>query len=625
MAAASWTCLLLPLAAALAITLAGTRLSRRAAAYVSTLSTMGAFAAAVVAFAKLLGESPEARTHSTTAWTWLAAGPYHFGLTLLTDQLSIFMMLIVSGVGSLIVAYSVGYMDGEDEERRYFAYMSLFVFSMLLLVQGGNLLLLLAGWGMVGLSSYLLIGFYQERASAIAAAKKAFIMNAFGDATMALALFLLIQHTGQLDYAGVFASAPHGGTVANLIALGLLGGAVAKSAQIPLHTWLPDAMEGPTPVSALIHAATMVTAGVYLIARTHVLFENAHVIQDLAAGLGALTLLMAGLIALVQVDIKRVIAYSTMSQIGYMFVGVGVGAYSSGLFHLMTHAFFKALLFLAAGIAIHAVAGEQDIRKLAGIGKLMPQTKWVFLIGSLALVGIPPFAGFFSKDPIIASTLARGDWFGYLLFAAGIFGALLTGVYAFRLYFIVFTGEPSAFAREHFHAHHGKEGPLSMRWTVGALAVLATIGGFLQFVPFWDPLTKWLDPVVPALVDATNTQEAVASVLAVLVGAAGIATAWLIYGSKQLIAPEPVRLFEQKFYWDELYDRLFYYPTDLFTRGLYAFVEQPIIAGSLTAVAGFFGLGSEELGRAQNGLVRTYALALAGSVAVLAVVFLSVR
>ena len=268
------------------------------------------------------------------------------------------MMLIVAGVGSLIVAYSVGYMDGEDEERRYFAYMSLFVFSMLLLVQSGNLLLLLAGWGMVGLSSYLLIGFYQERESAIAAAKKAFIMNAFGDATMALALFLLIQHTGQLDYAGVFAAAPHGGTVANLIALGLLGGAVAKSAQIPLHTWLPDAMEGPTPVSALIHAATMVTAGVYLIVRTHTLFEYAPKVEDLAAGLGAATLLMAGLIALVQVDIKRVIAYSTMSQIGYMFVGAGVGAYSSAMFHLMTHAFFKALLFLAAGILIHALAGR---------------------------------------------------------------------------------------------------------------------------------------------------------------------------------------------------------------------------------------------------------------------------
>src|SRR4051812_2499204 len=413
---------------------------------------MGAFVAAIVAFADMAGKGASDRGAATTSWTWLSAGPYHFGLTLLTDQLSIVMMLIVTGVGSLIVAYSVGYMDGEDEERRFFAYMSLFVFSMLLLVQGGNLLLLLAGWGMVGLSSYLLIGYYQERESAIKAAKKAFIMNAFGDATMALALFLLVQHTGALDYSSVFALAPHGGAVANLIALGLLGGALAKSAQIPLHTWLPDEMEGPTPVSALIHAATMVTAGVYLIVRCHPLFEHAYVVQDLAAGLGAATLLMAGLIALVQTDIKRVIAYSTMSQIGYMFVGAGLGAYPNAMFHLMTHAFFKALLFLGAGIAIHAVAGEQDIRKLAGIGKLMPRTKLVFLVGSLALVGIFPFAGFFSKDSILAAALDRG-WYGDVLCAAGIVGAFLTGLYAFRLYFIVFTGEPSAFARERFHAH----------------------------------------------------------------------------------------------------------------------------------------------------------------------------
>jgi NADH-quinone oxidoreductase subunit L len=622
MRTAAWICLLLPLASALAITLSGTRISRRVAGYVSTATTFGAFIAALVDFFSLWGSHD--RSHLTTSWTWLAAGPYHFGLSLLVDPLSVLMMLIVAGVGGLIVAYSVGYMDGEDEERRYFAYMSLFVFSMLLLVQGGNLLLLLAGWGMVGLSSYLLIGFYQDRPSAIAAAKKAFVMNAFGDATMALALFLLIQHTGKLDYAGVFSSAPHGGTVANLIALGLLGGAAAKSAQVPLHTWLPDAMEGPTPVSALIHAATMVTAGVYLIARTHVLFENAWLIQDLAAGIGALTLLMAGFIALVQVDIKRVIAYSTMSQIGYMFVGVGVGAYPNGMFHLMTHAFFKALLFMAAGLAIHAVAGEQDIRKLAGVGKLMPQTKIVFLIGSLALVGIPPFAGFFSKDSIIAAALTHG-WYGVVLALAALVGTLLTGIYTFRLFFIVFTGEPSAFAREHFHAHHGKEGPLSMRWTVGVLAVLSVIGGFLQFAPVWHPLTNWLDPVAHPFADPNNRQELTASVLAVLLGLAGIGIAWALYSAKRYPVPRSLRLLEHKFYWDELYNWLWYHPADLIARGFDAFVERPLIAGTLSAVPRGFGLGSTELGRAQNGLVRTYALALAGGVAVLAVVFLSVR
>jgi NADH-quinone oxidoreductase subunit L len=533
-------------------------------------------------------------------------------------------MLIVSGVGSLIVAYSVGYMDGEDEERRFFAYMSLFVFSMLLLVEGGNLLLLLAGWGMVGLSSYLLIGYYQERPSAIAAAKKAFVMNAFGDATMALALFLLIQHTGQLDYANVFASSPTGGAVANLVALGLLGGAVAKSAQIPLHTWLPDAMEGPTPVSALIHAATMVTAGVYLIVRCHPLFEKAYVIEDLAAGLGAATLLMAGLIALVQVDIKRVIAYSTMSQIGYMFVGAGLGAYPNAMFHLMTHAFFKALLFLSAGIAIHAIVGEQDIRKLAGIGKLMPFTKIVFLIGSLALVGIPPFAGFFSKDSILAAGLDRG-WYGILITVVGLVGAFLTGVYAFRLYFIVFTGEPSAFAREHFHRHHGKEGPFSMRWTVGALALLSVVGGFLQFAPLWHPLTNWLEPVAAPFAEPTNAQEWAISGAAVAVGLAGIIVAWLLYGARQVPVPKALRVLEKKFYWDELYDLVWYHSADLLARGQYALVERPLIGGSISAVTGTASLGSRELARTQTGLVRSYALALAGGLAILAVVFLAAR
>jgi NADH-quinone oxidoreductase subunit L len=621
MAAAAWICLLLPLTSTVAIAAGGTRISRRGAGYLATATTMGAFAAAVVDFAKLHGEHAAQRVHGTTSWTWLSAGPYHFGLTLQVDPLSVMMMLIVAGVGSLIVAYSVGYMDGEDEERRYFAYMSLFVFSMLLLVQGGNLLLLLAGWGMVGLSSYLLIGFYQFKESAVAAAKKAFVMNAIGDATMALALFLLIQHTGRLDYTGAFAGSPAGGAVANLIALGLLGAAVAKSAQIPLHTWLPDAMEGPTPVSALIHAATMVTAGVYLIVRCHLLFEKAYVIQDLAAGLGAATLLMAGLIALVQTDIKRVIAYSTMSQIGYMFVGAGLGAYSNGMFHLLTHAFFKALLFLGAGLAIHAVSGEQDIRKLAGVGKLMPQTKWLFLAGSLALVGIPPFSGFFSKDAILAAALHRG-WYGDVIFGAGLAGALLTGIYAFRLYFIVFTGEPSAFAREHFHVHHGKEGPLSMRWTVGVLGLLAAVGGWIQFAPEWHPLTDWLAPVARPLVEATTLQEEYASIAAVALGLGGIGIAWLVYAAKRRPAPAALVLLERKFYWDELYDLLWYRSADLVARGLDMLVEKPLIAGSVAGVARGFGEGSAELGRAQNGLVRSYVLALAAGVVALAFVFM---
>jgi NADH-quinone oxidoreductase subunit L len=622
---AAWTCLLAPLASTVAIALAGNKLSRRGAGYLSTATTMVSFAAALVAFAIMLGESPAQRAHATTSWTWLSAGRYHFGLTLLTDQLSVMMMLVVAGVGSLIVAYSVGYMDGENEERRYFAYMSLFVFSMLLLVQGGNLLILLAGWGMVGLSSYLLIGFHQDRPVAIAAAKKAFVMNAFGDATMALALFLLIQHTGKLDYADVFAASPRSGTVANLIALGLLGGAVAKSAQIPLHTWLPDAMEGPTPVSALIHAATMVTAGVYLIVRTHPLFEYAPHIEDLAAGLGAATLLMAGLIALVQTDIKRVIAYSTMSQIGYMFVGAAAGAYPNGMFHLMTHAFFKALLFLAAGIAIHALTGEQDIRKMGGLGKAMPHTRTAFLIGSLALVGIPPFAGFFSKDSIIAATLDRGT-FGYFLFAACLAGAFLTGVYTFRLFFIVFGGSRSEFVKEHLHHPEGNlEGPFSMVWTVTVLAGLSVVGGFLQFAPLWHPLTTWLEPVARPFAEASNAREAIASISAVVLGAAGMYVAYRLYDVKTARVPKPVVLLEKKFYWDELYTAVFYKPADLIARGLQRFVEQPLIAGSIGEVTRGFRIGAGELSRAQNGLVRAYALAIASGVAVLAVVFISAR
>jgi NADH-quinone oxidoreductase subunit L len=624
MNAAAWVCLGLPLAAAVAIALAGARLSRRGAAYLSTVTTMGAFGAAIVAFVSDLNHTAGNRIHTTTSWTWLSAGRYHFGLTLLTDQLSLMMMLIVTGVGALIIAYSVGYMDGEDEERRFFAYMSLFVFSMLLLVQTDNLLLLLAGWGMVGLSSYLLIGFHQDRPSAIAAAKKAFVMNAFGDATMVLALFLLIEHTGHLDFAGAFARSPHGGTVANLIALGLLGGAVAKSAQFPLHTWLPDAMEGPTPVSALIHAATMVTAGVYLIVRCHPLFQFAPKIGDLAAGLGAGTLLMAGLIALVQNDIKRVIAYSTMSQIGYMFVGAAGGAYANGMFHLMTHAFFKALLFLAAGLVIHALTGEQDIRKMGGIGRLMPHTRTVFLIGCLALVGIPPFAGFFSKDSIIAAMLSRGT-FGVLLALAALIGTFLTGVYTFRLFFVVFTGKPSEFAAEHFHAHEGKEGPLSMVWTVTALAGLSAVGGFLQFAPVWHPLSDWLAPVAAPFAQATTRQEIVASVAAVIFGVAGIAVAWVLYGSKTQKVPRTLPILEHKFYFDEIYDFVFYKTAVAFSWVFQQLVERPLIAGSIGQVTGSFGFGSRELGRVQNGLVRSYALALASGLAILAVVFLSTR
>jgi NADH-quinone oxidoreductase subunit L len=633
MTAGAWLCLLAPLAGALLITILGGSISRNTAAWLSTFSVFIAFGGAVASLVGLLGRDPEEREVVTTAWTWLAAGNFSAGLSLLVDPLSVTMMLIVSGVGGLIVLYSIGYMDGDPEERRYFAYMSLFVFSMLLLVQSANFLLLLAGWGLVGLASYLLIGFWHERPEAVAAAKKAFVMNAFGDATMALALFVLIWQTGTLDFLGAFeGAAGMSQTLVNLVALGLLGGAVAKSAQIPIHTWLPDAMEGPTPVSALIHAATMVTAGVYLIVRAHPIFELAPSISDLAAGLGAITLLVAGLVALVQTDIKRVIAYSTMSQIGYMFLGAGLGAYGNGMFHLMTHAFFKALLFLAAGLVIHHLANEQDIRKMGGLRKAMPKTFIAFLIGSLALVGIPPLSGFFSKDSILASALASGGY-GQLLFAAGLVGALLTGIYTFRLFFIVFLGEPSPLVREHDHGPSHGEGPWTMTVPVAILTVLAVVGGWLQVAGVWDPFGEWLDPIAIgreqlALVEPTVTQDYVTSALAVGLGVIGIGVAWMLYGSRKWAVPRvPAvqRTLEHKLWFDELYDAIFYRPAVFVSRLLRDGIEKPLIGGSISGVT----LGAREaggaVGEAQTGYLRSYALAIAAAVAVLIVVFITVQ
>ncbi len=630
MIAGAWLCLLAPLAGTIAITLLGTRVPRVVAGWLATTSVFVAFAGALWSFFGLRSHGGD-HGEVWTVWTWLQAGSFKVGLSVLVDPLSTMMMLIVTGVGGLIVLYSIGYMHGDDEERRYFAYISFFVFSMLLLVQGGNLLLLLAGWGLVGLSSYLLIGFWHERPTAVQAAKKAFVMNAFGDATMALALFVLIAHTGSLSFASAFQATDYlSSTQLNLIALGLLGGAAAKSAQIPLHTWLPDAMEGPTPVSALIHAATMVTAGVYLIARTHPLFEAARTIELIAAGAGALTLLVAGLVALVQTDIKRVIAYSTMSQIGYMFLGAGVGAYSNAMFHLMTLAFFKALLFMGAGAVIHALAGEQDIRNMRGIGALMPRTKWMFLAGSLALVGIFPFAGFFSKDSIIAATMALGTWYGWVFWLVALLGTFLTGIYTFRLYFIVFPGEPSPFVREHHHDHHGSEGPWTMLLPIGVLAVLAVIGGWIQWAPFWTPLTSWLEPVARTLpiAEPTNAQEWTSSLLALALGLAGIGIAYAIYGRaarKAPVMPAVQRTLEHKFWFDELYDAIFYKPASALATMLRRDVEEPLIL----AAGPDIGETAFDTGRGvrllQTGLLRTYVFFLGAGMAVLAIVFLLVK
>src|SRR5436190_1770839 len=549
MIAGAWLCLAAPLAGALLITLCGTRIPRRAAGWLSTASVFVAFAGAVWSFFGLRSHGSEHGSVST-AWTWLEAGNFKAGMSVLADPLSTMMMLIVSGVGGLIVLYSIGYMDGDDEERRYFAYMSFFVFSMLLLVEGGNLLMLLAGWGLVGLSSYLLIGFWHERPTAIAAAKKAFVMNAFGDATMALAFFVLIAHSNSLDFATSFATAGH------------------------------------------------------------------------------LSQTTVGLVALVQTDIKRVIAYSTMSQIGYMFLGVGIGAYANGMFHLMTHAYFKALLFLAAGVLIHMLGGEQDIRKMSGIGAFAPWTRRAFLIGSLALVGVPPFAGFFSKDSIIAAAF-HDHWYGVIFWVVALIGTFLTGLYTFRLYFIVFRGEPSAYVREHHHAHGG-EGPMTMLVPVWILAVLSVVGGWIQFAPLWHPLTNWLGPVARTLgvAEPRSWDEALASVLAVALGLAGIGVAYLVYARRRVAVPSlPAvqRVLAHKLYFDEAYDTLFYRPAAALATLWRRDFEEPVVLAAgpdLGETAIDAGRGVR---RIQTGLLRTYVLFLGAGMAVVAIVFLMVR
>jgi NADH-quinone oxidoreductase subunit L len=631
MTTAAWIALFSPAVAVLVIALAGTAITRSLAGLLAAGSVLVSFICSVIVFVGLLGESPQERSHYSTLWTWLTAGNFKVDAQILVDPLSVFMMLVVSGVGFLILAYAIGYMDGDAEERRYHAYKALFVFSMLLLVQAGNLLLLLAGWGMVGLSSYLLINFWHFRETAVAAGKKAFIMNAFGDATFALALFLLIQRTGSVDFRTVLQPGvvEKGSAVAVLIALGLLGGAVAKSAQVPLHTWLPDAMEGPTPVSALIHAATMVTAGVYLIARTNVLFDLAPAIHDLAGILGGITILLAGLIALVQTDIKRVIAYSTMSQIGYMFVAVGLGAYGSGLFHLMTHAFFKALLFMAAGIVIHALSDEQDIRRMGGLGRRLPFTYRMFVVGALALAAIPPFAGFFSKDSILGAAANAGT-LGWILWTAGAIGAFLTGLYTFRLLFIVFWGEPTPFAREHLHLRRF-EGGLAMAWPVAILAVLSVIGGWLQVPWGWQLVNDWLEPVAQSAEEATGLTFTFSVVASLALSLAGIWLAWRWYGHPSGVPertrrrwPWAARTLERKFYFDEAYDLAFYEPASRKAAALGRYVEQPVFLASLGELASGVRLASRRLSSVQTGFVREYALALAAGVAVLAIVFILV-
>jgi NADH-quinone oxidoreductase subunit L len=623
----SWLCLFLPLAGVTLLALAGNRITRLIAAWLGTGFAFASFICAAVVFFSMLGEGESARSHVYTLYTWAGSAHFHVPLGILVDQLSVVEMLIVSGVGALIVMYSVGYMDGDPKERRFFAYLDLFLFSMLLLVMADNFVLLLAGWGLVGLSSYLLIGFWHERKEPVDAAKKAFVMNAIGDVGIAIAIFFMVRDIGTTDYAQVFARAhdvwPRAGTDANWVALMLLVGAVAKSAQIPLHTWLPDAMEGPTPVSALIHAATMVTAGVYLVARTHVLFENAPNVQALVAVIGVATLLMAGVIALVQTDIKRIIAYSTMSQIGYMFAAVGVGAYSAGMYHLLTHAFFKALLFLGAGIVIHALAAEQDVRRMGGLARALPRTTILMWIATIALIGFWPL----SKDQILAASLDKGSTAGWIVFVGGLVGALFTGLYATRLMRLVFYGDMSDFAREHLHEGHG-EAPWTMFWPVAALGAGTLLAGFAA-VGFGatNLFGNFLAQAAPTIEPSVG-EDLLTTVIAWALGGAGAYYVWRLYDDPARVAAVRQRfstwaiMAEAKFGWDDLYDNIGYRPAVWLAVTLDSVLERWVIGGSIWLARTTVDTVARATAVAQSGMVRQYATVLAGGAAVLAVYFL---
>src|SRR5262247_54875 len=486
-----WLIPLFPLVGALANALFGRRIGH-AAHWIAVPALLLSFLTSCLVFSRVL----HGETYVGQLFPWITAGSFQTGVLVQVDQLTAVMLLVVTGVGFLIHVYSIGYMHEDPDVARFFTYLNLFVFSMLTLVMAGDFLLLYVGWEAVGLCSYLLIGFWYQRQSAIAAGKKAFIVNRVGDFGFGLGIMLIWTTFGTLTYREVFSKATDAvGTGTYLaIALLLFTGACGKSAQLPLFTWLPDAMEGPTPVSALIHAATMVTAGVYMVARCHKLFEMAPLSLEIVAWVGGLTAFFAATIGLAQNDIKRVLAYSTVSQLGYMFMACGVGAFGAGIFHVMTHAFFKALLFLGAGSVIHALSDEQDMRKMGGLAPRLPWTHATMLVATLAIAGVPVFSGFFSKDEILSSAWASGH---YGIWAVGIVGAALTAFYMTRLYVLTFRGSSRL---SHEGEHHLHESPPSMIAPLVVLAVLSFVGGYVG-MPFQEgghAFERWLRPVMEA-------------------------------------------------------------------------------------------------------------------------------
>ncbi|HEY7019809.1 MAG TPA: NADH-quinone oxidoreductase subunit L [Ktedonobacterales bacterium] len=641
----SWI-LAAPLVGFLALGLIGSRLPRVAISVIGCGVVAVAFLLAVWQFISMLGVSPEQRVSVVTLWTWLTSGRLDISLSLLLDPLSAIMLLIVTGVGFLIHVYSIGYMADDPSYWRFFSYLNFFILAMALLVTADNFLFLLVGWAGVGLASFLLIGFWYTRHTAVAAARKAFVVNVIGDFGLMIAIFLIFGAFGTLSYCGVLSvcqpsssavlqSAPVTTIDPNiLLAIGIffIIAAIAKSAQLPLHVWLPDAMEGPTPVSALIHAATMVTAGVYLVARASAIFTASPTAQVVIAVIAGASALYAAIVACAQTDIKRVLAYSTMSQLAYMFMGEAVEGYSNGIFHLTTHAFFKALLFMCAGAVIHALGGEQDMRKMGGLRGRLPRTFWMFLVGALSLAAIFPFSGFWSKDAILGDVLQKaintGSLGWYALYAAGLLTAALTGFYIFRLLWLVFGGTYRGGAitvhvagETASEAHSATGDPLaqvhepglSMLIPMVILAVLSLLGGFYG-TPWNDWIGEFLSPTVHSVpgLPTSDPRFWIADAVGLGVAILGIGFAWLRYGRGQVRISETeapaVAFVRSGLGIDALYSAVIVRPLLALGRGLRAVVEDSVLDGGTRGVGGLFASGSRTLRTLQTGYARNYAV-----------------
>ena len=611
---------LLPLAGFVLNGLAGRRLGKSFVSIVGCGLPILAFLAAVRGF--LLLQAGDGAPLVENLYTWARIGEFAFDISFYFDRLSAVMTLIVTGVGSLIHVYSTGYMKDDAGYARYFAYLNLFLFFMLLLVLGRSLLVCFVGWEGVGLASYLLIGFWFEDPEKAHAGKKAFITNRVGDAGFLLGLFLVYQALGTLEMDRInaaFTADALPAVSASLVGVLLFIGAMGKSAQIPLHVWLPDAMAGPTPVSALIHAATMVTAGVYLVARLNGVYLHAPEASQLITVIGAATAFFAATVAIVQNDIKKVLAYSTLSQLGFMFVALGVGAYGVAVFHLYTHAFFKACLFLGAGSVIHAMSGEQDIRRMGGLAKRIPVTFVTFAVATAAIAGLPPLAGFFSKDEILWFAFASETGGSTLLWAVMSFTALMTAFYMFRLLWLTFL-TPSRMSHE--AEHHVHESPVSMTGVLVVLAVLSAVGGFVHLPHFLEPLLP-----MPTANHALEHHETSLIVLSVVLALVGLAAAVFVYRgglarAEALAArfPRLHRLLSGKYYVDEIYEALIHRPLLWLSRNVFLGLgDRLVIDGTLNGLAALAQRAAVRLSRVETGSLQLYVLfAVAGAVACLA-------